>query len=279
MCLLITKPANVSVIKSEMKNAFWANPDGVGFVVAVNDGFLEYKYLEFEPFWKQYQVFQDYPMIIHFRYGTHGKAGLFNVHPFRVNEDLYFAHNGIIHDYGTCKTRSDTQVFNDEVLKPLSIGFQNSPDVMKLIAQIIGSGNKLAFMDKKGNFVRVNEKAGHFVDGIWYSNSSYKGGIIDKGGKTVSSANWWNAQYFEDEDETEELDFYGEGYSYSAYYSDSELFELGEFPETEWRQWGFESEIRARESVLEEGCSTWADWVDLMMEYIDSESEPIKCAL
>ena len=60
------------------------------------------------------------PFIVHFRIGTHGTSnGIYNVHPFYVDKNLVFAHNGMIHKVDDCKKRSDTRVFNDTFLKPL----------------------------------------------------------------------------------------------------------------------------------------------------------------
>lgn len=137
----------------------------------------------------------DDPIILHFRIGTEGPNDLGNCHPFTVNENVAFCHNGILSEYSTGygaeqyppytfviggeKRDSDTILFNKDILKLLPDNFLDNESTMTLIEDYIGSGNKLVFLDTskdKPSVSIVNKSAGT-VDaetGIWYSNGTYK---------------------------------------------------------------------------------------------------------
>ena len=115
------------------------------------------------------------PFIIHFRYATHGEnIGTDNVHPFKVNNGLVFAHNGIISNVSENDQYSDTQMFNKEVLQKLPEKFLNDTITIKLLSGFT-SGSKLAFLDSKKNVSIINEKLGHWNDEntMWFSNYGY----------------------------------------------------------------------------------------------------------
>tara|TARA_Y100000310_G_scaffold34249_1_gene32405 strand:+ start:293 stop:1021 length:729 start_codon:yes stop_codon:yes gene_type:complete len=178
MCLLISQTNNTPIKRDLLENADCSNPDGMGFAYAVNGEIKIEKFREFKPFYKAYSkavkrhgTVTDF--ILHFRMSTHGvNAGLFNVHPFRVNERLAFAHNGIL-DVDNDKKKSDTQVFNETILRKLKPNFLNNTAVCSLIEGFIGS-DKLVFLDSDGKSTILNESNGHWKAGVWYSNSSYK---------------------------------------------------------------------------------------------------------
>ena len=89
-----------------------------------------------------------------------------------MSEKLAFAHNGVlsVEDH---KKKSDTRVFNETILKKLPDGFLNNSGAVNLLEGFIGS-DKLVFIENNGKSVILNESAGHWDGGIWYSNSSYK---------------------------------------------------------------------------------------------------------
>jgi hypothetical protein len=110
---------------------------------------------------------------------------------------------------------------------------------MNVLEFTIGSGNKFVFLDDKGDFYILNEKAGEWSeDGAWFSNTSYKresykkynnyttynnyGGWADDwyGGynKPVSNSKTkykYNKDEFEVEEIVDEVVGQGEGYDYS----------------------------------------------------------------
>jgi len=178
MCLAIFKPQNKKVLKHEMENAFDNNDDGAGFAYPHN-GKVEIQkgYFKFEDFWKAIQPHMDKPMVIHFRWTTHGLTNKDNCHPFRVTDNLVMIHNGMINGIDiNDKDKSDTRTFVDDYVKPINKGnprFIYTEYGNRTLKACIGS-SKLVFLNKKGESVIVNESAGHWQDGVWYSNDSYK---------------------------------------------------------------------------------------------------------
>ena len=178
MCLLINQTNNKPIEKSLLENADASNPDGIGFAYADGGQVHVEKFRKFEQFYKSYKRAvlthgKTSNFIVHFRYSTHGtENGIFNVHPFRVNERLVFAHNGML-DVDDHKKKSDTQIFNETILQKLKPNFLNSDAVCSLIEGFIGS-DKLVFLNADGKTTIINESRGHWDGGVWFSNSSYK---------------------------------------------------------------------------------------------------------
>lgn len=178
MCLLIAKPdGSPRLLKYHLKNGFRQNPHGAGFVVAKNGRLLMRKgFKDFKDFWKSYREFSDCPAIVHFRWASVGEISVRNCHPFWVDKELAFAHNGTINiDTNGDKTMSDTRMFNDTVIKPCrehTHSFLEKNEIMWLISESIGL-SKLAFLDKSGDIFIVNESLGEKHNGSWFSNSDY----------------------------------------------------------------------------------------------------------
>ena len=178
MCLLILKKKDGHIKKESLKTAFNGNRDGVGFSFVRDGGIVTKKFRKFSKFFRQYESDvlhnPNSNFIVHFRLSTHGtNSGTFNVHPFKVSDDLVFAHNGIINNVEYDKKLSDTQVFNRDILQGLPTDFLSYKATRSLIGQFIGH-SKLVFLNSKNEFSIINENLGHWDKGVWYSNNSYK---------------------------------------------------------------------------------------------------------
>jgi predicted glutamine amidotransferase len=138
--------------------------------------------------------------LLHFRIATHGTISEDNTHPFPVfQSQLVMAHNGILTGFGG-KDKSDTLDFVDTVISKLARDFVTNPAAQILLRHAIGHGNKLAFLSNLGDLTLVNEKAGEWKGGIWYSNNSYKPfvrttrlGILDL--ETEEFEEYWRDKY------------------------------------------------------------------------------------
>lgn len=202
MCLIIASQTGKLPTEEVLQQGWNDNSDGWGLMqsdgsnVIVNKG-LRYKELE-----QLIEKLNGNPFVIHYRWATHGNKNVDNCHPFRITKQLYMAHNGVINIECPNKLMSDTWHFSKKLIE---MGLDHlaikDEEIAAHIKKWIGSGNKLAFLDYTGNITIVNDKAGHWEDGIWYSNThSLYGGAASyycgDGSYYRGSAKGWN-EYFQ----------------------------------------------------------------------------------
>jgi len=175
MCLAIYNESQV--LKDEVFfNASISNPDGMGLLWS--DGHKLHTYKELWDWRKFYETYADirrmtpHPIAIHFRWATHGTVDVDNCHPFMVNDGLGFIHNGVFSNVAYDKELSDTRVFNRDVLQALRPDFLNDEDTVRLL-HVATKGSKLVFLDKAGRGDIINQDAGLWDSGDWFSNRSY----------------------------------------------------------------------------------------------------------
>ena len=178
MCIAIYKPANKIIEKETLEICQENNPDGCGYAYIDENKHIQIrKAMQFEEFWEDYRKdsseYLDSPFLIHFRIKSHGTIDLYNCHPFMIDDHTCFIHNGIISNVPTDKVKSDTQIFNELILSKLQPGWIHSEGIKLLIEEFIRY-SKLVVMTDEGRVAIYNEKKGEWVDGIWYSNSTYK---------------------------------------------------------------------------------------------------------
>jgi hypothetical protein len=180
MCIAILNTKQTTLKKQLLKNCWENNGDGAGMLFINNDNKLEtFKEMKsFDNFYDKYiDVRKNYGkrnIVLHFRISTHGKVNETNCHPFNISDKIGFVHNGMIYDVPTSADYSDTYMFNEEVLKNLKPGFEYNETILDMLETFIGSGSKLVFLNDDDDFFIVNETAGHWNLGCWFSNSSYK---------------------------------------------------------------------------------------------------------
>lgn len=180
MCIAILNTKQTTLKKQLLKNCWENNGDGAGMLFINNDNKLEtFKEMKsFDNFYDKYiYVRKNYGkrnIVLHFRISTHGKVNETNCHPFNISDKIGFVHNGMIYDVPTSADYSDTYMFNEEVLKNLKPGFEYNKTMLEMLEAFIGSGSKLVFLNDDDDFFIVNEEAGHWNLGCWFSNSSYK---------------------------------------------------------------------------------------------------------
>jgi hypothetical protein len=180
MCIAIAKQAGVEIDPVILERCFTHNPDGAGFCIE-QDGVLQiHKGLfTFKAFYDAFKPFENQKALIHFRIKTHGPLNTENCHPFFVNDECAFIHNGIISGVPNSRTESDTIMFNNLYIKPLvkDYGYAalKTTPIKKLIEDFIGH-SKLAFFNKnEDDFLIFNKEKGNLsAEGIWFSNESWK---------------------------------------------------------------------------------------------------------
>lgn len=178
MCILIARPDPTKLIpKSVYENCFSNNRDGAGFAyIRNNEVFIAKGFFTFKDFWDNFEPLQEISPLVHFRIGTSGGNNAVNCHPWLVNDNLVFGHNGTIPIKRENQALSDTGNVNEIIFKPL---MKRSPDFWKtesfkwMIEQAIGTHNKLVFLDNTGEIRIFNEKEGNWKYDSWFSNYTY----------------------------------------------------------------------------------------------------------
>ena len=201
MCLAILQKQNASKLDDKIiLNSFENNDDGMGISYVSDNQLKIVKIMNIDDSVDTYnQIHKNHSktshLMIHFRIGTHGSNGKYNVHPFRINDDVVFCHNGIISNVPNDRKKSDTRVFNDTILKNLPKRFIHNSSILKMMSDFIGH-SKLIFLNSDNQFKIVNQQLGHWVGKTWFSNSSYKKNTFDYGGyKSMNDFNQcsiWN---------------------------------------------------------------------------------------
>jgi len=178
MCIIIYKPAGITLFPETMRNSFEHNKDGAGFAyvedgkITVEKGFFTFK--SFETAFKPHEKKQA---LLHFRIKTHGDYSEENCHPFHITTNAVFAHNGIIYRMPYDQNKSDTALFNELVLQNLVRVYGKRilfDSVFKGLLEGYTMNSKLVFLDNSGKFTIINEKDGEWNSNCWFSNTSYK---------------------------------------------------------------------------------------------------------
>lgn len=181
MCIAIVKPAGVEITEKALYNGWKSNDDGAGFCCINEDGdFIIHKSMTWLGFIYEYkkceELYGDTSIfLIHFRITSKGATSLDNCHPFLVDEDRVIIHNGTITSIPMDKkeTRSDTKIFAEEYLRYLPDNWEDNPVIAELIEEYIGY-SKVCMLHRDKGFYIFNESLGHWDEGIWYSNDTYK---------------------------------------------------------------------------------------------------------
>jgi glutamine amidotransferase len=189
MCIAILQPKGKEVSSECLEESWKSNPDGAGLAYSENGVLKIYKELySFDNFYKEYREVMERAksnMLVHFRIGTSGEKDEINCHPHIANSDMVVIHNGIFRCVDVPKDSpiSDTAIFTRDIIQPLynlNPNFMECELVTKMLEHYIGT-NKVVLMNAKGDYRIINEKQGHWEDGIWYSNYSYR---VSHGRKT-----------------------------------------------------------------------------------------------
>jgi hypothetical protein len=177
MCIAIVNPKAVTLKKQILQNCWDNNNDGAGILYVQNNKVVAKKEMtDFNIFYGYYQEAKrsGNDVIIHFRIGTSGGVNEHNCHPFHIQDDTWFVHNGMLDVHVPHNSPiSDTQIFNNAFLKGLPKDFMYNDTMLDLIEYSIGNGNKFIFFNELGHWRIVNEQAGTWDLGCWFSNKSY----------------------------------------------------------------------------------------------------------
>lgn len=181
MCVAIYKPAKVSIAKKVLEACAEQNKDGCGmaYISQETGEIVVFKTMHFKDFYPVYkEAFRDNkesPFLIHFRIATKGKVNEDNCHPFVIDENHVFIHNGTITPVPVDPKGevSDTRIFNEMILKKLPNGWVVNDGIKAMVEEFIGK-SKLAVLNRNGDVHLYNEKDGSWKEGVWFSNTRHE---------------------------------------------------------------------------------------------------------
>ena len=185
MCIIALTTKGKLVKKEKLLNMTRNNSHGFGISWIENGKVKTFKSMDSKKFIEkaidiQSEFYNESEILIHCRIATSGTTDINNCHPFAVDNDTVFAHNGVFDEdvaEGTA-TKSDTRIFNERFLRNLKPNFLKTRAMRNIIGELIDSDNKLAFLtvnkDLDKNAYIINKNQGEIDDGIWYSNGSHR---------------------------------------------------------------------------------------------------------
>lgn len=161
MCVIVIKPADVAIERTDLEAMFRRNRDGMGMAYFLDDGSvrIDKGYMTETAAVNAVMEHMEKSLVIHFRLTTHGKTCQEQCHPFVVSRDVKEAktldradcvlfHNGVISGYGNDKI-SDTIHFACQVLSRI-------PDATVKQEVLCLTGDKFALL-QEGKIYLVGE--------------------------------------------------------------------------------------------------------------------------
>ena len=192
MCLLVQQTTQSEFTDEFLADVYAKNQDGLGVMYAEDGKLHIFKCLpanaqDFIDFYRKHA--NGRYCVWHARMQTHGDIDFDNCHPYKVTDDIWLAHNGILstsNDWDTKK--SDTWHFIDKLLRPM---LKANPELMAdeewkdFIGKLIGGSNKFALVRSDGEIAVINAKSGVNYANAWLSNTyAWSATRFMGGGKT-----------------------------------------------------------------------------------------------
>jgi hypothetical protein len=185
MCLLTFLPAEIQPDPQALSTGTLINDDGHGFAIVTPDELIIRRGMHaeqmIEAFTAARRARPHGPALFHSRFGTHGRTSLGNCHPFLVGGDArtVIAHNGVLPASVQPQRgdpRSDTRIAAEEYLP--ACGPLRLRRTRLRLQRWMGTDNKIVILTVDRRSTRrayiLNEDAGIWDDGIWYSNTGYR---------------------------------------------------------------------------------------------------------
>jgi predicted glutamine amidotransferase len=212
MCLLTFLPAGIQPDIAALTIGAQANDDGHGFAIVAGprldqlivDRGMNPKAV-IDAFTAARAAHPHGPALFHSRFTTHGTTNLDNCHPFAVGGDsrTVLAHNGVLPPVVQPRKgdrRSDTRIAAEDYIPTLG-SLRHRRTRLKL-ARWMSTDNKMVILTVDRRFRErayiLNEQAGIWDGGIWYSNNGYRPYLGDS--RFVFDRYDWRYAYRDDDD-------------------------------------------------------------------------------
>lgn len=185
MCLLTYLPDGILPDTEALTNGTTFNDDGHGYAIVDREGnrIITGRGMEAREMIEEFAVMRafhpDGPALFHSRLATDGTISLLNCHPFTIGDDprTVLAHNGIM-PIRTPKgdPRSDTRIVAEDHI-PRAFGTLRRRRARLAFERWLTTYNKVVILTvdrrfRENGFI-LNESAGTWANGIWYSNDAY----------------------------------------------------------------------------------------------------------
>lgn len=187
MCMLTFFPEYVLPDDEALTNGAAINADGHGFAIVTGRSLVIERDMNgerlIERFTAARRVHPSGPALFHSRTATAGSTGVANCHPFRVGGDAgtILAHNGILPSSvqpARRDKRSDTRIAAEDFLSNEPFGRLSTARARTRMERWLTDSNKVVILTVNPHYRRqayvLNEHAGIWDSGIWYSNDDYR---------------------------------------------------------------------------------------------------------
>jgi hypothetical protein len=202
MCIIAMIPTKAQRPGLDILEQCWrSNPDGAGLmypnqernILVVDKGHMTLTALK--EAWAK--VPEGVPVCVHFRIKTHGPKDPANTHPHVVHPDeVAIVHNGILPIGAPANSpESDTARFARLVLSNFPKTWWKNDAMVHLVEEYMGRGNKMIAMNASGSFRILNESAGTWEQGVWFSNQTFRVSRSYQGSYGYSRSNTWSEGY------------------------------------------------------------------------------------
>jgi hypothetical protein len=223
MCLLTFYPAGRMPDTTALLNGVTFNDDGHGFAIVTKDHLIVRRGMHaemmIETFDAARRAHPHGPALFHSRFGTHGNRTIDNCHPFPIGGDnrTVMAHNGILPAVvqpAKGDPRCDTRIAAEDYL-PL-LGPLRARRTRLRLQRWMTRRNKIVILTVDQRFKDrayiLNEEAGIWNGGIWYSNDGYLPPKPNPRGLTNQSDWRWPAERTWDQPDLDRTDYGRCGY-------------------------------------------------------------------
>lgn len=191
MCQIFAGPSNaVRTLLLDtpllLDSVYAGNPDGLGWMFAHNGQVITGKYLPRSTEEARALIARlpedDRQVALHFRMRTHGDVDLENVHPYKVTDDVYLIHNGVLsHGNAADRSKSDTWHYARSMESQLKLApaLASNAAWLSLVQGDIGRNNRFVVLSSNGHMTILNRSTGYTYGQVWVANTySFDAGIL-----------------------------------------------------------------------------------------------------